>query len=603
LMLPGRRAVYKLSGTVAVNRSITIDCRSTIRPWSAPPSPTAFFTFTASGVHIDGHNGSCTFDGVSAEYQNFTTAVVVQGASAHLRDVRVTGLRIMNLGLNFTTAGYGGYVAIALQAVRLCEVSGNTIVNSGPTELYSMGFAIYLAYTADCNVSRNTIRRVGGAGINDSAGLRNTFSENLVSFASLFGYKGGYGYGFFVANSTRSKDFFSIADGPNARAAFTSGQYINVLDSHGDCEGTVSEAVPQPGGLLLVMMTEPMLAVPSAGDSVEPLSTALRYSGNVCENSGDNCHDINGWHDIRMVGEVCRAAGMFEPTGRPFGGLATCVWLGYDPQDTASSFRGIGARILGTTVDVVGGTGIMVTEGVSEVIVDGYTLRGVNAKNMAGDAGCGIAMNPFNINPHSRGADTFVGSGVVTGSTPNSCLAWIENSSNDTIVGLTGTAAFGIVTDAGGADRVRDCDVTATGARNATAAYLVGAGGGLHEHGVVFANCTGRLTAGGWGDGGHGYGFLSLSPLNSGIAVGGGSRVTGSGAGFIERAGFSAFSQSGVQAKTDDNTARLTPIPKRVRWFVDQEGDQQPGGDGGLTSAVDRAFFRKFSDIVDGASH
>ena len=26
-------------------------------------------------------------------------------------------------------------------------------------------------------------------------------SKNLVSFASLFGYKGGYGYGFSVANS------------------------------------------------------------------------------------------------------------------------------------------------------------------------------------------------------------------------------------------------------------------------------------------------------------------------------------------------------------------------------------------------------------------
>ena len=57
---------------------------------------------------------------------------------------------------------------------------------------------------------------------------------------------------------------------------------------------------------------------------------------------------------------------------------------------------------------------------------------------------------------------------------------------NDTVEGMRGSAAFGIVVDAGGQDRVSGCNVTATGTGNGTAAYLVGAGGGLHEHGAVF---------------------------------------------------------------------------------------------------------------------
>ncbi len=51
---------------------------------------------------------------------------------------------------------------------------------------------------------------------------------------------------------------------------------------------------------------------------------------------------------------------------------------------------------------------------------------------------------------------------------------------------MRGSAAYGIVVDAGGMDLVSGCNVTATGVGNGTAAFLVGAGGGLHEHGAIF---------------------------------------------------------------------------------------------------------------------
>ncbi len=92
----------------------------------------------------------------------------------------------------------------------------------------------------------------------------------------------------------------------------------------------------------------------------------------------------------------------------------------------------------------------------------------------------------LNINPHSGGGDLHIGSGAITSTTPNSCLVWVENSHNDTVTGVRGSAAYGVVVDAGGLDRVSECNVTATGKGNGTAAYLVGAGGGLHEHGATF---------------------------------------------------------------------------------------------------------------------
>ena len=122
---------------------------------------------------------------------------------------------------------------------------------------------------------------------------------------------------------------------------------------------------------------------------------------------------------------------MYQPPGLPsFGGLATCIWLGYDPQNPVATFRGIGARILGTKADVhshsaqfvhfcchctvirkeacltekvVGKTGIMVTEGVSDVLIEGYELHHINARGPTPDGSgqlfhpcdtcCGIALN------------------------------------------------------------------------------------------------------------------------------------------------------------------------------------------------------------------
>ena len=99
----------------------------------------------------------------------------------------------------------------------------------------------------------------------------------------------------------------------------------------------------------------------------------------------------------------------------------------------------------------------------------------------------------LNVNPHCGGTRLHVGPGVVTSTAGNSCLAWLENDNNDTGEGMRGSAAFGIVVDAGGQDRVSGCNVTATGTGNGTAAYLVGAGGGLHEHGAVFRCVHDRL--------------------------------------------------------------------------------------------------------------
>jgi hypothetical protein len=178
-----------------------------------------------------------------------------------------------------------------------------------------------------------------------------------------------------------------------------------------------------------------------------------------------------------------------------------------------------------------------VTEGVVNVVVDNYRLTNINELNHPGDLGCGISLNPLNTNPNSRGTDLHIGRGSITGSTPNSCLAWIENAIGDTINGLTGTAAKGITIDAGGSDSVTNTQVTATGAADGTFAYAVGPGGGMHESGVIFRNNRGQLTAPNFGAG-HGYGFINMSPANSGIDVDGSNNVTATGAGFVPRAGF-----------------------------------------------------------------
>jgi hypothetical protein len=280
-----------------------------------------------------------------------------------------------------------------------------------------------------------------------------------------------------------------------------------------------------------------MAAAPTVGDQIEPLSSSMKYINNSCSWTGDNCYDINGWRDFTITNQTCNYAGEYKPTGAPFNGLATCIWLGYDPQDPTSTYRGLSARITGTVADHVGGTGIMVTEGVVNVVIDNYKLTNINELNLGGDEGCGIALNPLNTNPNSRGTDLHIGRGTITANTPNSCLAWIENAVGDSIDGLTGTAANGIMVDAGSLDTVSNTQVTATGTTDHTYAYAAGPGGGAHEAGAVFRNNHGRLTAPNWGAG-HGYGFISMSPANTGIDVDGSNSVTATGAGFVPRAGF-----------------------------------------------------------------
>jgi hypothetical protein len=170
-------------------------------------------------------------------------------------------------------------------------------------------------------------------------------------------------------------------------------------------------------------------------------------------------------------------------------------------------------------------------------VIHDHFIASVEGKGFA-------SQTPFllNTNPNSRGSDLHIGRGTITASTPNSCLAWIENSTGNTINGLTGTASNGITIDAGGGDSVTNTQVTATGTADGTFAYAVGAGGGEHEIGVIFRGNRGQLTAPGWGPSpggsGHGYGFINMSPANSGIDVDGSNSVGANGAGFVPRAGF-----------------------------------------------------------------
>ena len=208
-----------------------------------------------------------------------------------------------------------------------------------------------------------------------------------------------------MANATQSTQFFSVGDSFGARAAFQKGKYINILDPSHDLEGLVSHSLPQPGGILRVVMQQEMAAAPAVGALAQPLSTSLRYADNVVEWSkphdhrwylgcslprvpemilrtgGDNGHDINGWHDIEILNVTCRHVGMWlAGTNASFGGLGTCIWLGYDPQNPTATFRGIGARVIGAKADVVAKTAVMVTEGVSDVLVADYELHGINVE-------------------------------------------------------------------------------------------------------------------------------------------------------------------------------------------------------------------------------
>jgi|EP01046_Picozoa_sp_COSAG06_P031546 hypothetical protein len=396
ISLPG--PVYALSGTVVVNKSVAIDCRSTIRPFAPPTTQIPFINISAvGGASFDGHGGECVFDGVSSRFNNFTSAIVLWDAS----NVSVAGVHVVRLAKNQTSAS-NPLAAIVLSAVSDCEVRDCVIEQSGVTGSYHIGFGVYLVYSTDCLVTNTTVRLVGSTGINDSGGLRNRFVSNHLSHIALFPIKGGYGF-FSVANTTQSTRFFTVKDSFATRAAFRPGKYVNILDAKRDIEGLVSHHEPQPGRVLRVVMQEPMAAPPSVGALAQPLSTSLRYLDNTIEQCGDNGHDINGWHDIWIVNATCRGAGMYQPTGVSFGGLATCIWLGYDPQNALATFRGIGARIIGTRADVVGKTGIMVTEGVSDVVVEGYELHHINARGPVPDSlgrrfhpcdtCCGIALN------------------------------------------------------------------------------------------------------------------------------------------------------------------------------------------------------------------
>ncbi len=530
------RGSYALSRTIAITKPVTISCSGTIRPFRPPAGGMFFFNVTSGNVTFDGHGGACVFDGISAAYQNFVGAINASGPNDYIDGVRISGIHVKNLALGLAN---GPYEAISLNSVKNCVASDNVFENSGPTKLYAGGYAIYMQYTQDCIISGNRGSNLGGSFINDSAGLRNRFVNNHVSHVTLFAFKGGYGTGFAVTNAGRpGTRAFTIADSAPARSAFASGKYINILDPDTYLEGTVDHWVAGDG-FLTIFMKEPMNAAPKVGDQIEPLSTSLRYIGNSCEYTGDNCYDINGWHDIENTNTVCRYAGLYQPTGAPFGGLATCIWMGYDPHDANGSYRGIGARITGTDADHVGGTGIMVTEGVGSVTVDNYRLNNINELNKVGSIGCGIALNPLNTHPNSRGADLHIGRGSVTASTPNACMAWLENSVRAIITGMTGTATNGIMVDAGEADVVQDNMVTATGTADGTYAYAIGPGGGLHQNGALFRNNRGRLTASSWGNG-HGYGFVNQSDANSGIDMDGSNSVTAPAAApgrFIPRAG------------------------------------------------------------------
>jgi hypothetical protein len=528
---------FALSSNLSITKPITIHCAGTIRPFSNPPGPTPFFMVTSGGFTFDGGNGACTFDGISTAFNNFDTAINVAGSNDFVSGVRITGIHIKNLALNLTTAPYEG---ISLTAVTNCTVSGNTIQNSGPNTIYGGGFGIYLQYTSGCIVSGNSGDHLGGSFINDSAGVGDKIISNKVSYITLFAFKGGYGTGITVNGAGRpGPNAFTVPDSAYARSALAPGKYINILQGGADLEGTVRNWVAGPG-FLTVFMTAPMAGSPNVGSSIEPLLTSATYSGNSCTWTGDNCYDINGWHDITNTNTTCRYAGEYKPTGAPFNGLATCIWLGYDPQEPAGTYRGQLAHITGTDADHVGGVGIMVTEGVGHVFVDNYKLLDINENNKGGSEGCGISLNPLNTNPNSRGGDLHIGRGTVTGSTPNACLAWIENSDNDSIDGLTGSATNGIVIDAGATDTVQNTVVTATGTAAGTAAFIIGAGGGNHENGVVFRNNRGTLTASSFG-GGQGAGFRNDSPANSSISVDGSNSVSAPNAppsAFLPRAGF-----------------------------------------------------------------
>eukprot|EP01051_Picozoa_sp_SAG22_P005241 SAG22_NODE_304_length_12712_cov_10.515421_8_plen_604_part_00 len=399
--LPNRNAVYALSDTVIVNQPVTIDCHSTIRPVSSPVTQIPMFNITANDVRFNGHKGECVFDGIDSRFKNFTTAVNLWD----VRNVSVAGIHIIRLARN-QTSSVNPFAAVVLTAATSCVVRDNTIEHSGRAASYQMGFGIYLVYSTDCNITNNTLRALGSTGINDSGGLRNRFIANRLSRISLFGFKGGYGL-FSIANTTTQSTLsFSVGDSFGARAAFANGKYVNILDPKSDIEGRVSHSIPQSGGLLQVVMQEPMAAAPVAGALAQPLSTSLRFLNNELNETGDNAHDINGWHDIHIENVTCYNAGMYRPGGiASFGGLATCIWLGYDPQNPYATFRGIGARISGTRADVVGKTAIMVTEGVSDVFVDNYELHNINARtpnpvpDSSGhafhpcDTCCGIALN------------------------------------------------------------------------------------------------------------------------------------------------------------------------------------------------------------------
>ncbi len=525
---------FALSQAVAVNKPMVITCAGTIRPFIAPPAVTPFFSVNSGKVHFVGKG--CVFDGISPAYKNFFSAVMAAGTNDFIDDVRVTGVTIRNLALEQTGPPYAG---IAMTAVKSCLVANNRIENSGPNKSYSGGFAIYLQYTQDCTVSANSGDHLGGSFINDSASLRTRFERNKASFVTLFAYKGGYGTGFAIssAGGRPGPNAFTVADGNLARAAFAPGKYINILAGGPIMEGTV-ERYAVGTGILTIFMKSAMGGSPKVGDQIQPLSTIMRFAGNSCSDTGDNCYDINGWHDVVNAGAVCRRAGLYRPTGAPFGGLATCIWLGYDPVDEVSTFRGLTARITGTDADQVGGAGIMVTEGVADVVIENYRINNYNQNHRAGASGCAIALNPFNKNPNSRGADMHIGRGTVATNVPGSCMAWIENSLNNSIIGMRGTAPNGIAVNAGGSDLVQDNDVTATGTVPGTYAFLVGAGGGQHEQGVRFRGNRGVLSASDW-PGGSAYGFWSQSDANTGIDVDGSNQVSAPNArqGFVPRAG------------------------------------------------------------------
>jgi hypothetical protein len=346
-------------GTYAINTQLTstgnlhLLVQGTIKPTVNAGS-------TQSILKITGGNCTITFEGsggidcTSSSYSNWS-GIEVTPTSGMVENIHITGGLFQNIGINNNQS-----TVIAINAVRSGSIKNTTIKNCGViSNVVGGGFGIYTANCEGFVVDSNNLDTVGSSAINMSCGLNNIVSNNKVSKATLFAFKGGYGIGAAVtSNISPTTTQFSVADTVDNRNTLKVGQafYIPRVSVFPSPQGVIKSIVDN-GSYLTITTQQSMGVAPIAGETMQPLDTNCVWDSNSLTYSGDNGFDQNGVYNITVTNNRLMYSGWYQDVGT-FGGFGDGVWIGYDPQGSLNTMINTGVLVSNNIIQHTFGSAI-----------------------------------------------------------------------------------------------------------------------------------------------------------------------------------------------------------------------------------------------------